>query len=285
MYTIIGGDGKEYGPVTRNQIRAWLADGRANADSRTKALGTDEWRRLGDFSDFSESSDAAGGGVQGLPPPIPSATPGGRPAGPLDVVSCYERSWTLLMANFWPLVGANLLIVSLGFIVDSAISFHDPRPFSALRFIELLFLAAPLNAGRYYYFLRRLRGEPAGMGELFIGFGRGFIPLVIAFVLTLVFCVLGTVCLVLPGIYLAVAYLFVLPLIVDKGMGFWEAMETSRRVITTQWWRIFLLLLLVIPFILLGLIAFLVGVFVTMPICIGALMFAYEDLIGREPGP
>jgi uncharacterized RDD family membrane protein YckC len=48
MYTIIGGDGKEYGPVTADQVHAWVAAGRANSDTQVKELGTIEWKRLGD---------------------------------------------------------------------------------------------------------------------------------------------------------------------------------------------------------------------------------------------
>lgn len=53
MFTIIGGDGKEYGPVTAEQIRAWIRAGRANYDTKAKALGTDEWRHVGDFLEFA----------------------------------------------------------------------------------------------------------------------------------------------------------------------------------------------------------------------------------------
>ena len=30
MYKIIGGDQKEYGPVTADQLRAWITEGRVN---------------------------------------------------------------------------------------------------------------------------------------------------------------------------------------------------------------------------------------------------------------
>lgn len=53
MFTIIGGDGKEYGPVTAAQIRAWIRAGRANYDTQAKALGTEEWRQVGDFLEFA----------------------------------------------------------------------------------------------------------------------------------------------------------------------------------------------------------------------------------------
>lgn len=53
MFTIIGGDGKEYGPVTAAQVRAWIAAGRANLQTKAKAMGSDEWRTLADFPEFS----------------------------------------------------------------------------------------------------------------------------------------------------------------------------------------------------------------------------------------
>ena len=36
MFTIIGGDGREYGPATADQVRAWINGGRANLDTRAK---------------------------------------------------------------------------------------------------------------------------------------------------------------------------------------------------------------------------------------------------------
>ena len=85
-----------------------------------------------------------------------------------------------------------------------------------------------------------------------------------------------------PGIYLAVAYPFTYILAVDKGLGFWEAMETSRRVATAQWWRVFGLILLGIPFVLLGLAALGVGLFVALPLVTGAFAYAYEDLFNPK---
>ena len=70
MFTIIGGDGKEYGPVTVEQIREWITAGRTNLDTQAKALGTEEWRRVGDFAEFASPD--------GAPPVLPttgSSTP------------------------------------------------------------------------------------------------------------------------------------------------------------------------------------------------------------------
>jgi hypothetical protein len=46
MYKIIGADGREYGPVTADQLRNWIAEGRATAQTRAQAEGSAQWKPL-----------------------------------------------------------------------------------------------------------------------------------------------------------------------------------------------------------------------------------------------
>jgi hypothetical protein len=56
---------------------------------------------------------------------------------------------------------------------------------------------------------------------------------------------------VLPGLYLLVAWIFSIPLVADKGLEFWSAMELSRKVVTRVWFQVLgLLLLAFLPFLL-----------------------------------
>jgi uncharacterized RDD family membrane protein YckC len=64
MFTIIGGDGKEYGPVTADQVRAWITAGRASLDTQARVVGSEEWRRIGDYAEFGQPE---------TPPPMPTA--------------------------------------------------------------------------------------------------------------------------------------------------------------------------------------------------------------------
>ena len=57
MFTILGGDGKEYGPASAEQIRGWIKAGRANLDTKVRAVGTEEWSRLGDIAEFAAPAD------------------------------------------------------------------------------------------------------------------------------------------------------------------------------------------------------------------------------------
>ena len=53
MYRILGADGKEYGPVSTEQLRRWITEGRANAETRTRAEGATEWKPLAQLPEFS----------------------------------------------------------------------------------------------------------------------------------------------------------------------------------------------------------------------------------------
>ena len=75
-YTIIGGDKKEYGPVTGEEIRQWISEGRLDAFSLARSENDTEWRPLSAFPEFStvfNSRPAA--------PPTLTALPGRHPDG------------------------------------------------------------------------------------------------------------------------------------------------------------------------------------------------------------
>jgi len=50
MYHIVGADGKTYGPVTQDQLRGWIAEQRANA--QTYVLVDGAWKPLGTLPEF-----------------------------------------------------------------------------------------------------------------------------------------------------------------------------------------------------------------------------------------
>ncbi|HXN35919.1 MAG TPA: GYF domain-containing protein [Opitutaceae bacterium] len=259
MYTIIGGDGREYGPVSVEQVRSWVAGGRANLQTKARAAGSEEWQTIADFPELTGQGAAAA---------LPFS--GGAPK--LDIISCYERSWALLKENFWPLVGVS--------VIESALLLGVMWVQSLVAYLPIItpLFAGALVGGWYYFFLLKIRGEAATLGDLFGGFTRGYGTLVATGLLVTTFTMVGLICLVLPGIYLIVAYSFAYILATDKRLSFWDSMETSRRTITSQWWRVLGLILLGIPFALLGLAALGVGLFVTLPLIVGAQAYAYEDL-------
>lgn len=80
MYKIIGADGKEYGPITAEQLKQWIAEGRANAQTKVQAVGALEWKTLADFPEFEVPASS--------PPGVsPFARMGGSPPVNLDQVN------------------------------------------------------------------------------------------------------------------------------------------------------------------------------------------------------
>lgn len=66
MFTIIGSDGRPYGPVSLDQIRQWLSEGRATPQSLVQEEGRAEWTTVG---------AVLGSPEPGASPPMAAPTP------------------------------------------------------------------------------------------------------------------------------------------------------------------------------------------------------------------
>ena len=80
MFTIIGGDGKEYGPVSGEDLRKWIAEGRLDAQSQAKAEGDAEFRPLSAFPEFANTFGAVMAGTIASVSPSSFQYSGGREA-------------------------------------------------------------------------------------------------------------------------------------------------------------------------------------------------------------
>jgi hypothetical protein len=67
MYKILGGDGKEYGPVTAEQIRQWVRENRLNGQSMAQGADSTEWKPVSSFPEFAPLFAPSSS-----PPPIPA---------------------------------------------------------------------------------------------------------------------------------------------------------------------------------------------------------------------
>ncbi|MST94172.1 MAG: DUF4190 domain-containing protein, partial [Pedosphaera sp.] len=88
-YKILGGDQKEYGPVTAELLREWIAQHRANRQTLVLPEGTRLWKALSTLPEFSAAL-AAGPTA----PPTGAASPpaGARPAAAAAVAAPQKTS-------------------------------------------------------------------------------------------------------------------------------------------------------------------------------------------------
>ncbi len=140
-----------------------------------------------------------------------------------------------------------------------------------------MFLSAPLMAGFYLVARKIDLGQPIEFNDFFSGFNF-FLQLLLLSVVTGIFIGLGFICLVIPGIYLAVAYTFGSPLILFGKLEFWDAMEASRKVVTNNWFNIFGFLIINMFIVLGGILLLGIGIFVAYPWVACATYAAFADV-------
>jgi len=71
-YTIIGGDGKEYGPIPLADVQRWIAEGRANSQTKVRVEGSTEWQLISQVPELANAPRPIS--------PIPASfTAGGHP--------------------------------------------------------------------------------------------------------------------------------------------------------------------------------------------------------------
>ena len=107
MYTIKGHDGKEYGPVDAAQVKLWLSQGRADANTLIRLEGSTDWRPLGSFPEL----------VASAPPPLVRPAP--SPPAPDSTISTLipYRNAPALITYY---LGVFSLIPCVGFFLGFA---------------------------------------------------------------------------------------------------------------------------------------------------------------------
>jgi hypothetical protein len=197
MYIIIGGDQKEYGPVTADDIRQWIAESRLNEQTLVKAESDAEFRALEKFPEFADAF-APKAPTPGVPPVFAG------PAGDsiiserdyeLDLGGCISRGWELVKKNFGTLFVSSLLLAALGIAFFSALSLIVsaivPQQLMAIvpfKVVFNYFLSAisalamgPLAGGLYLVYLKTIRGQMASVGDVFAGFQKSFTQLFLGY--------------------------------------------------------------------------------------------------------
>ncbi len=165
-------------------------------------------------------------------------------------------------------------------------------------------VSAILSAGFMYFFITALRTK-ANIDQMFAGFrASNWIQILLAgvvwfaavFVLALVVLapgiyltittkseipvIVSAVIFLIPIIYVSVAIGFVFPLIVDRGIGFWEAITTALKTVHGNWFSALGLLILVGLVAMSGVILCCIGMLATVPL--GYLIWGqgYRQLFG-----
>ncbi|WP_372873921.1 hypothetical protein [Pseudomonas sp.] len=143
-------------------------------------------------------------------------------------------------------------------------------------------LAYPFMAGINMVGIRRAADQPISFNEIFSHFGRT-LPLVITAVVMMLLIYLGMFLLIIPGLYLAIAYMLAIPLVVERGLSPWQALEASRKAISQHWFKTFGLFLLLGLITLVSVIPLGIGLVWSIPLFVIAMGVLYRTIFGVLP--
>ena len=219
QYFIIGGNGKEYGPVSESEVYEWIKEGRANGDTRIKETEAEEWSLIRNLEQFnlSTSPSKEPDGIPALPnasepaqqnsfnEPDNYSPPVNNETRDFSVWSagCISRGFEVYKNNIGE--ASLLVLVLLGIsaivniifylalipvIVGSVAIATIPVVGIILNLIlwtvlPILFFSffAPLAPGPILFLIRLVRNESARMEDVVSGYTRNGIQCVLAFLI------------------------------------------------------------------------------------------------------
>lgn len=300
MYSIIGGDGKTYGPVPPAEIERWIREGRADGRTKVKKEGEAEWRELGTIEEFFPKRLS--------PPPTLNRAVGPRHVSiqsGLGIRACLGAAWRAYRQDPWRITGVVVLTGLAQLLMNNI-------PLAGL--VLAFLLNGPILGGLYYFCRQSLHHSALGAGDVTGTIRDRFLPCFLAttvsnllafgpFLLGVIPAVAlaagvegmewnrlverpglaAAMALPLLGGLLAMLYLLLLwsmavPLAACSSMDFWEAMKTSWHGVRANLLSYLGLLLLLGLLNFLGILCLVVGLFITIPITLLATMAAYDHI-------
>lgn len=205
----------------------------------------------------------------------------------LNVSETLSQAWDATSGAKLSILGALVLVglVNAGAALALATLFGlllpELAPSAAGLLLQLIMLAVmtPLNTGLVILGIQRAGDVEISAFSIFEHYDKT-VPLFLTVLLMSLLISVGIMLLVLPGIYLAIAYVFALPLVVDKGLSPWQALEASRKAVTHSWFKIFGIMILLLFFVWVSMLPLLLGLIWSLPFSFVAMGMIYRTLFG-----
>jgi phage FluMu protein Com len=230
------------------------------------------------------------------PPAYGGAGQGGGAGQPIDLGDIFETTWKVFMKVLGPAIIGSLVLIAAGlglglaswlvFFVFVAIGGEVLGLLAGLVVIGLSVAIGPwLAAGQMIYFLNLGRRGQAELGDLFSG-GPFIVPVLLASIVMSVCVFFGLLLLIIPGVFLALAFSQALLVVVDRRLGPMDALGVSWEI--TKGSRLMLLVLAIVVAVINGLLNGLTGglaAIVTTPFFWLMQVIVYFRLTGQPVVP
>jgi zinc-ribbon domain len=214
-------------------------------------------------------------------PPAPSETSTPRTSSSLPLGQYLKTGWGLFMQYPGGFIGFFLIYLLIQMVLHFSAAAGGPAAVSIVGALATFAIGPAMMMGNFIVSAKLLQNHTPQFSDFFLGF-RFFVPLLLTGLVVGVLTCIGTMFLIIPGIYLMVAYVFATSLVVDRRLDFWPALELSRKTVQPIWFGMFGFFLLVLLLDLVGIVALVIGLLVTVPVTMCAVTAAYADIFGLQ---
>ncbi|MFH1429359.1 MAG: hypothetical protein ABIH39_06415 [Candidatus Margulisiibacteriota bacterium] len=179
-----------------------------------------------------------------------------------------KDGWVLYRDNFLNFISIYAIYILAGLVAQKVLMLH-------------LIIMPPLFGSIIIITLQKIRGTEIDVKNMTLGFSF-FLPLLISSSIIGLGIFLGMIFFVIPGLIVYALYIFTVPLIVDQKLDFWPAMEASRKKIMEDPFGFIIFGTMLMALIILGVLVLGVGMLLTMPVAINALVYAYIEVFDQK---
>ncbi len=185
--------------------------------------------------------------------------------------------WEKFKENAPFLIGVFLIMGAVSFLFDAANKLEISAFMLFIVGVLGFVISTILQMGVTRIVLNIHDGREVSFNNL-IGETSLLVKFILAQILTMIAVFAGLILFIVPGIIAAIGLFFVPYVVIDKKLGPIEAIKESWRLTKGHKWNVFFFSLLFVLINLLGMLAFMVGLLVTMPITFLAAVYAYRWL-------
>jgi uncharacterized membrane protein len=194
--------------------------------------------------------------------------------------------WEAFKRRPWFFVGSTFLILLASGLVNGLTSGIDAAVTGSIKEPSLpgilvnLALGTLINMGATAFYLAA-HDNPDTVDLSVLWHPRPFWKFLGASILLMLAVAIGLVLLIVPGIIFMLMFMFTTFMVIERELGPIDAMKESRRITRGHKWQLLGFLLMLVLINLLGLLALVVGIFVSIPVSSLAFAHAYRMLAGK----
>jgi uncharacterized membrane protein len=204
--------------------------------------------------------------------------------------STLRFGWETFKKRPWFFVGSTVVILLVSGLINALTNAVDgtfggsPDQPSVIGGVINLGLGTLLSMGATAFYLAA-QDNPETVDLSTLWHPQPFWKFLGASILFALAVAVGFVLLIVPGIIFALMFMFTTFIVIDRELGPIEAMKESNRITYGHKWTLLGFGVLLVLINLLGLIAFVVGLLVSIPVSSLAVAHAYRVLAGHAPPP